>query len=68
MMPDAPAELPYEGAKEMLLVEQVEDRAFLRALLRCTPADWVRYVRLSAVVPRTAARVRAGFLRRPAKP
>lgn len=43
-------------------------RPFLRALLRCTPADWVRYVRLSAVVPRTAARVRAGFLRRPAKP
>lgn len=39
-------------------------RRFLGALLRCTPFDWVRYVRLSAVVPRTAARVRAGFLRR----
>ena len=32
LMPDAPAELPYEGAKEMLLVENVDDRAFLREL------------------------------------
>ena len=33
MMPNADTELPYEGAKEMLLVDNVEDRAFLRALL-----------------------------------
>ena len=33
MMPDANMELPYEGAKEMLLVENVEDREFLRNLL-----------------------------------
>ena len=33
LMPDAPAELPYEGAKEMLLVENVEDREFMRRLL-----------------------------------
>ena len=33
MLPDAPRELPYAGAKEMLLVEEVEDRAFLKALL-----------------------------------
>ena len=33
MMPDAPRELPYEGAKEMLLVDNPEDRAFLRELL-----------------------------------
>ena len=33
LMPDAPAEIPYEGAKEMLLVENVEDRAFLRELV-----------------------------------
>ena len=33
MMPNANRELPYEGAKEMLLVEDVEDRAFLRRLL-----------------------------------
>ena len=32
MMPDAAHELPYEGAKEMLLVDRVEDRAFLKAL------------------------------------
>ena len=32
-MPDAGRELPYEGAKEMLLVDRVEDRAFLRALV-----------------------------------
>lgn len=29
MMPDANMELPYEGAKEMLLVEDVDDRDFL---------------------------------------
>lgn len=39
-------------------------RPFLRALFRCTPADWARYVRRSAVVPRTAARLRAGFAKR----
>ena len=33
MMPNAARELPYEGAKEMLLVDVVEDRAFLRELL-----------------------------------
>ena len=33
MMPEAARELPYPGAKEMLLVDRVEDRAFLRALL-----------------------------------
>ena len=33
MMPDAGLELPYEGAKEMLLVDDVENREFLRELL-----------------------------------
>ena len=33
MMPQAAWELPYEGAKEMLLVDNVEDRAFLRELV-----------------------------------
>lgn len=33
MMPDAEKELPYEGAKEMLLVDSVENREFLRELL-----------------------------------
>ena len=33
LMPAAPRELPYEGAKEMLLVENVDDRDFLCGLL-----------------------------------
>ena len=33
MMPDAGREIPYEGAKEMLLVDNVENREFLRELL-----------------------------------
>ena len=32
-MPDAPHELPYEGAKEMLLVENSDDRDFLHELV-----------------------------------
>lgn len=32
LMPDAPLELPYEGAKEMLSVENIEDRGFLAEL------------------------------------
>lgn len=33
LLQNAPRELPYEGAKEMLLVEDVEDRALLKKLL-----------------------------------
>ena len=33
MMPNADIELPYEGAKEMLLVDEVDNREFLRGLL-----------------------------------
>lgn len=33
LMPDAPLELPYEGAKEMLLVGDIDDRSFLKKLL-----------------------------------
>ena len=33
MMPHADREVPYEGAKEMLLVDNVEDRAFLQELI-----------------------------------
>ena len=32
MLPDAECELPYDGAKEMLLVD-TEDRAFLKELI-----------------------------------
>ena len=33
MMPDACMELPYEGAKEMILVEEVDNKDFLRELV-----------------------------------
>lgn len=33
-MPNASYELPYEGAKEMLLVEDVDNREFLTGLFR----------------------------------
>ena len=32
LMPDAPLEIPYEGAKGMLLVENIENKAFLKEL------------------------------------
>ena len=32
-MPDAPMEVPYEGAKEMLLAEDVDNSGWLRALV-----------------------------------
>ena len=31
-MNEAQREIPYEGAKEMLLVEDIEDRGFLKKL------------------------------------
>ncbi len=34
MMPKADMELPYEGAKEMLLVDNVENKEFLQKLLK----------------------------------
>ena len=39
MLPEADRELPYEGAKEMLLVDRVDDREFLRALLTAMEGD-----------------------------
>ena len=33
MMPDADLEIPYKGAKEMLLVDNVDNREFLQELL-----------------------------------
>ena len=33
MMPNAEMELPYDGAKEMLLVDDVDNKKFLRDLL-----------------------------------
>ena len=34
MLPDAKMESPYEGGKEMLLVEDVDNREFLQELLQ----------------------------------
>lgn len=39
LMPDAEMELPYEGAKEMLLVDDLENREFLRKLLEALYED-----------------------------
>ena len=34
LMPNAVRELPYPGAKEMLLVEEIDDREFLSGLMK----------------------------------
>ena len=39
MMPDARMELPYDGAKGLLLVEDVDDREFLQKLVRAMYPD-----------------------------
>lgn len=39
MIPNAPREIPYEGAKEMLLVEDIEDRELLNRLMTAIAAD-----------------------------
>ena len=33
IMPDAPLEIPYEGATEMILVDDIDNREFLCRLL-----------------------------------
>ena len=39
-MNEAQRELPYEGAKEMLLVEDIEDREFLKKLFEAMYKEW----------------------------
>ena len=39
MMPDAELELPYEGAKKMLLVDEVDNKEFLSKLLEAMYDD-----------------------------
>ena len=39
LMPNAPLELPYEGAKPMLLVENPDDREFLTELIKAMFSD-----------------------------
>ena len=39
LMPEAGSELPYDGAKEMLLVDNVESREFLEELIPVVAAE-----------------------------
>ncbi len=39
MMPDAHTELPYDGAKEMLAVDNVDDREFLCRLIEAVAEE-----------------------------
>lgn len=39
LMPDAELELPYDGAKEMILVDDIDNREFLCELVRCMWED-----------------------------
>ena len=39
MMPDAPLALPYEGAKDMLLVEDIDGREFLCSLVQAMEGE-----------------------------
>ena len=39
LLPDAPLALPYEGAKEMLLIEEIDDKALLAALIPAMAAE-----------------------------
>ena len=39
MMPDAGREIPYEGAREMILVDNVDDSDFLRRLVVSVAED-----------------------------
>lgn len=39
MMPDAPLETPYEGAKPMLLADNVDNREFLRGVFEAVYAE-----------------------------
>ena len=39
LMPEAVREQPYPGAKEMLLVDRVDDRAFLKTLIETMYAE-----------------------------
>ena len=39
LMPDAPEEIPYEGGRPMLMVEDVDDREFLCGLIGALADD-----------------------------
>lgn len=52
LLPDAPRELPYEGAKEMLLVRDPENRELLTELIQAL------YEELPASKPKRAKKAR----------
>ena len=39
LLPEAPLALPYEGAKQMLLVEELDDPVFLSSLISAIAKD-----------------------------
>ena len=39
MLPDAPRELPYPGGREMLLVEDIENKSLLQELLEAVAGE-----------------------------
>ena len=39
LIPDARYELPYDGAKEMLLVDEIDDREFLAELFKAMESE-----------------------------
>ena len=42
LMPEAPLEIPYEGGKEMLLIEELEDREFLVKLFNMMESELIK--------------------------
>ena len=57
MMPNADMELPYDGAKEMLLVDDVDNKEFLKELLKAmyeelpAPKKKSKSIRVSSEIP-----------------
>ena len=41
MMPDAPLEVPYPGGKKMLLVEEVDNKDFLKELVEAVYSSFI---------------------------
>ena len=59
MMPDAEMEPPYDGAKKMILVDDVDNRQFLCALIN--QRRWKTSFQKSATVTATLATILTGF-------
>ena len=57
MMPETVMEAPYEGAKEMLLVDNVENKEFLRRLLEAVYEELPAPKKKSKLPPREDSRI-----------